>query len=69
MSSEASERLQVAVELADLAEQIMRANLRRRHPRATDDEIEDMLVAWYAHRPGAEHGDAVGRPLDLSKWR
>jgi hypothetical protein len=69
VSAEASARLQVAVELADLAEEIMRANLRRRHPRATDDEIEDMLVAWYAERPGAEHGDAEGRPVDLTKWR
>ena len=40
----------------------MRQNLRRRHPEADEAEIERGLAAWLRHRPGAEHGDAVGRP-------
>ena len=37
-----------------------RENLKRRHPEATEEEIEKMLVAWLHERPGAEHGDASG---------
>lgn len=37
--------------------------LRREHPDATDEAIEAMLVAWLETRPGAEHGDAWGRPI------
>jgi len=40
-----------------------RAQLRREHPDATDDEIEAFLVAWLETRPGAEHGDGWGRPI------
>ncbi|HWO24243.1 MAG TPA: hypothetical protein VNO30_36115 [Kofleriaceae bacterium] len=40
--------------------EMMAANLRRRHPGATPDEIERLLEAWLAERPGAELGDGVG---------
>ena len=40
-----------------------RAQLRREHPDATDDEIDALLIAWLETRPGAEHGDACGRPI------
>ena len=43
-------------------EAMMRETLRRRHPEAPDSEIEDRLCRWLAERPGAEAGDAVGRP-------
>ena len=66
--SDARDRFEVALELSELAEEVMRANLRRRHPAATSEQIEDMLVAWFADRPGAEHGDAAGRPVDLSRF-
>lgn len=69
MSEDAVERFRAALDLADLAEEIMRANLRRRHPAATAEEIEDLLTHWYAQRPGAEHGDGEGIPIDLSKWQ
>ncbi|MBL4684562.1 MAG: hypothetical protein JKY37_08240 [Nannocystaceae bacterium] len=63
--STASQRLQIALELAEMAEQMMRQNLRRANPEASDGEIERLLVAWLHTRPGAEHGDACGRP---SAW-
>lgn len=39
----------------------MRANLRRRHPDASEAEVEALLRDWLAHRPGAELGDSAGR--------
>lgn len=40
---------------------VMRQNLRRRCPEASEDEIEHALSEWLADRPGAEFGDTVGR--------
>ena len=56
------ERFELTLELYELGEAIMRQNLRRQHPDAAEDEIEELLVEWLQHRPGAEHGDAPGRP-------
>jgi hypothetical protein len=36
---------------------LMRQNLRRRHPEAGKEDIE---------RPGAESGDCLGRPVDVN---
>jgi hypothetical protein len=67
MSDEAPEvlaaRLRAALDLCELGESIRRAQLRREHPGATDEEIEALLIAWLQTRPGAEHGDAWGRPI------
>jgi Rv0078B-related antitoxin len=41
---------------------MMRQNLIRRHPDESDAQIDARLRAWLHRRPGAEHGDAVGRP-------
>jgi hypothetical protein len=57
-----SERYQMLLDLFAAGEEIMRQNLRRRFPTATPEEIENRLVVWLHERPGAEHGDAVGRP-------
>ena len=57
-------RVQSALDLCEMAENMRRAQLRREHPDATDHEIQVMLVAWLNTRPGAEHGDAWGRPID-----
>jgi hypothetical protein len=54
-------RLRTAFELCALGESMRRAQLRREHPGATEDEIEAMLVAWFGTRPGAEDGDGWGR--------
>jgi hypothetical protein len=45
---------------------LMRQNLRRNHPAASDEEIERLLGEWLVHRPGAEFGDCPGRPVDVS---
>lgn len=57
-----SERYRMTLELFAAGEEIMRQNLRRRLPAASAEEIEARLVAWLSERPGAEHGDAIGRP-------
>jgi hypothetical protein len=56
-------RLRIALDLCALGESMRRAQLRREHPEATDDEIEALVVAWLQTRPGAEHGDAWGRAI------
>ncbi|MEX1364386.1 MAG: hypothetical protein AB1Z98_14765 [Nannocystaceae bacterium] len=60
--------MRTTVQLADLAVRVMRQNLRRRHPDESDQEIEERLRAWVRARPGAEHGDCDGRPIELD-WR
>ncbi len=56
----AADRLEMALDLHDAGVMIMRENLVRRMPRASDAEIDEALSAWLANRPGAEHGDGVG---------
>lgn len=51
----------MALALSETAEQIMRQNLIRRDPDASPTEIQERIQAWYLHRPGAEHGDGVGK--------
>ncbi|HEX9820937.1 MAG TPA: hypothetical protein VGD07_15145 [Methylomirabilota bacterium] len=58
---EAAARLRAALELFETGVEMMRQNLRRKHPTLTDLEIEARLTAWLSERPGAEFGDAVGR--------
>ncbi len=59
----AAARLRTAFDLFIAGERMMRQNLKRRHPEASDSEIERRLRAWMRQRPGAEHGDADGRPI------
>jgi hypothetical protein len=61
----AAERLAMAFDLYDAAESMMRQNLRRRHPEADDDEIEQRLIEWLLTRRG--EGDAVGRVVPWSE--
>jgi hypothetical protein len=56
-------RLRTALDLCSLGESMRRAQLRREHPDATDEDIEALLVAWLETRPGAERGDGWGRPI------
>jgi hypothetical protein len=44
---------------------LMRQNLRRRHPEAGDEQLERLLREWLLDRPGAESGDCPGRPVDV----
>ena len=60
--SRPEERLRLAFDLFQAGVDLMRQNLRREHPDLPQADIERLLAAWLSTRPGAEHGDAVGRP-------
>jgi hypothetical protein len=60
-----AERLRIALDMFDLGESIMRQNLRRSFPQASDADIEAKLSEWLSQRPGAEYGDAPGRRIHL----
>ncbi len=56
-------RLEAALEMWDDGVLIMRENLRRRNPGASEEQIEDALDRWLTTRPGAEFGDSDGVPV------
>ncbi|UQA56200.1 hypothetical protein [Polyangium aurulentum] len=58
-----ADKLRLAFELHDAGVALMRQNLRRRLPAASEEEIDARLAAWLKERPGAELGDAEGRPV------
>lgn len=62
MDGQVAARIRTALELFEVAESMVRQRLRREHPELDDDAIEERVVAWVRHRPGAEDGDAVGTP-------
>jgi hypothetical protein len=68
-SRRAATNIRVALDLSEAAEKIALQNLRRRHPDATPEEIEQKLLEWLLNRPGAEHGDGVGRPVSRFEQR
>ena len=57
------ERLRIAFELFELAEAMVRQNWRRKHPGASEADRAAAVIDWLSRRPGAEHGDAEGRPV------
>jgi len=67
------ESLRVALDLFETGVDLMRQNLRRRNPEATQEDIDDRLLrSWLLERPGAEYGDSAGRSVDLntrSAWK
>jgi hypothetical protein len=60
---ESRARFQTLADLAELAEAMVRARLRREDPEAGDELIEARVEAWLATRPGAEDGDAEGNVI------
>lgn len=48
----------------EVGEAMMRQRLRRESPKASPAQIEAEIDAWLQHRPGAEHGDFPGAPLE-----
>jgi Rv0078B-related antitoxin len=44
-------RAEAAFDLCQTVEDIMRQNLRRRHPQASEEEIHERFVAWLEKRP------------------
>lgn len=57
-----AERFKTTLELFELGEAMLRQKLRRKYPLAPEAEIEAHVREWLERRPGAEHGDGVGRP-------
>lgn len=62
----AEKRLRTAFELYEVAENIMRQNLRRRNPRATDEEIEEGLRRWLAKGSEPVEDSRLSRPESRS---
>jgi alkanesulfonate monooxygenase SsuD/methylene tetrahydromethanopterin reductase-like flavin-dependent oxidoreductase (luciferase family) len=62
---EVADALRATLDLFQTGLDLMRQNLRRRLPDATDGEIQRLLDEWLRHRPGAESGDCPGRPVDV----
>jgi len=60
------ETFRTTLDLFSTGLDLMRGNLRRNHPQASEDEIDSRLRQWLRQRPGAESGDCPGRPVDLS---
>ena len=54
------------LDLFEIGVEVMHQNLRRRHPEASDAEIERLLGEWLQQRPGAESGDCPGRSIDVN---
>lgn len=67
MSDDARDRLEDALELADLAERMVRCRLRREAPDASSEEIERRVLAWLQEPRGALDADAEGRVVALGK--
>ena len=57
-----AERFRTTLALFELGEAMLRQKLRRKLPEASEAEIDNQVQAWLERRPGAEHGDGVGRP-------
>ena len=51
-------RTELTFELYELAEQMMRQNIRRRNPELDAEEVEKRLVEWL-----------MSRPADTYSWR
>ncbi len=45
------DRMERMFDLCDAAEDLMRQNIRRRHPEFSDAEVEQRIAAWYLDRP------------------
>ncbi len=56
-------RAEMTFELSETAEQIMRENIRRRHPELSRVEVEKRFVDWLRRRT---RDDSYGRPSE--KW-
>ena len=59
-----AQRLAQAFDMYETGLDIMRQNLRRRFPRASDAAIEKRLNEWLLDRPG----DSAGKPVDTIAW-
>jgi hypothetical protein len=58
-----AERFRLTLDIFEFGERLLRQKLRRKHPQATEAELEAGIVEWLQRRPGAEQGDGEGRPV------
>lgn len=56
-----SRRLRVTLALQKAGIDMMRQTLRRRHPEASDGDIDDLLRRWLTERPNDSPGVASHR--------
>ncbi len=56
----AEDRLRIALELAEVGEQMVRMRLRREHPEWDDEHLRLAMEGWMRHRPGAPIADHPG---------
>jgi hypothetical protein len=70
VATSASDGFAVVVELTETAAAMVAARHRREHPDATDDEVDEVVRAWWRDRPGAPDGDCPGRLRPVpAEWR
>ncbi|MFT4295870.1 MAG: hypothetical protein QM582_10710 [Micropruina sp.] len=60
--ADVARRIRAVFTMYEFGERMHRSTLRRENPQATDAQIDALRNAWRLDRPGAPHGDAVGRP-------
>jgi Rv0078B-related antitoxin len=64
----AADAFRTTLDLFETGLDLMRQNLRRNYPDASEEEIEQLLNQWLHDRPGAEFGDCPGRPVDANRF-
>lgn len=57
----AAAKLRAAFRLYEVGVRMQRQIFERRHPEASEEEIDRLIHAWLRECHGAEHGDAEGR--------
>jgi len=57
-------RLRVTFELFQAGVDMMRQKIRRENPTLAEAEVDRRLLVWLHTRPGAEHGDGEGVPVE-----
>ena len=65
--SRIAERMRMTLDLFELGDAMQRQRMKRKHPNASDAEIDDLVNAGLQRRPGAELGDAEGHRVTLPR--
>lgn len=63
MRETAARRLEIALDLADLAVEMYEMQVRREEPTLAADQVAARVARWRRSRPGAEDGDGQGRRI------
>ena len=61
--------MRLGLELVAVADAMRAQRLRRENQTLGEDGIEAVMEAWRGTRPGAEAGDAPGRPAPWPRER